>query len=35
VQDTVKKVGKNGGKRGKKDNISRVQKLAIFTILTA
>jgi hypothetical protein len=35
VQDTVKKVGKNGEKRGKKGKISRVQKLAIFTILTA
>jgi hypothetical protein len=35
VQDTVKKVGKNVEKRGGKGKISRVQKLAIFTILTA
>jgi hypothetical protein len=34
VRDTVKKVGKNGEKRRKKGKILRVQKLAIFAILT-
>jgi hypothetical protein len=35
VHDTVKKVGKNGEKRGAKGKISRVLELAIFTILTS
>jgi hypothetical protein len=35
VHDTVKKVGKNWGKRQEKGKFLRVQKLAIFTILTS